>query len=86
MFVQKYFCPTKSFGPNKILVRKVFGTQMTLIPKKLLSKNIHNFKLKCSSRLPWGIGLSVVLGWEGGGEGINYLALDKPTYQILASY
>ena len=85
MFVQKYFCPTKSFGPNKILVRKVFGTQMTLIPKKLLSKNIHNnFKLKCSSRPPLGIGLSVVLGWEGGG--INSLALDKPTYQILASY
>ena len=51
-----------------------FGPKIVLDPKLFL--------------VPWGIGLSLVLTVLTVGRvgGINFLALDKSTYQILASY
>ena len=64
-------------------LKKIFGRKRILGPKKNFVRK--NFWVQKNFWVPWGIGLSLVLT-VGRGGGINFLALDKSTYQILASY
>ena len=81
---KKIIVPTK-FCPIKTLVLKVYGTQKILVPKNVLSKKIlmTDFELRILFRPPWGIGLSVVLGWIV--WRVYSLSLYKLICQILAS-
>ena len=84
IFGKKMFGLKKNFGPKiLILSKKIFWSQKNFRSKKILVRK--NFWVQKNFWVPWGIGLSLVLT-VGRGGGINFLALDKSTYQILASY
>ena len=71
---------------KKSLFTKNCWSQKMLVTKKWSQKIEFQkiFAQKMLLMIQFGIGLSVVLGWNGGG--VNSLALDKATYQILAHY
>ena len=84
------FCPKKNFGPKKnvsskknVWSQKYFGPTKILGLKKMFGPK--EFLVEHWFLGP--LGNRVKLGaYCVRGGGINFLALDKSTYQILASY
>ena len=64
-----------------MLVQKILG--LKIFWQKNLIKDFFKWLLiKILLSPPWGLGLSVLFGWGGGGKSLD---LDKATYQIWAS-
>ena len=86
------------FGPDKIFHPKNCGSEnfvgsKTILGQKFVVKNeswVRKFfwvQNNLRSKIFWPPWERVKFcAYGGSGEGINFLALDKSTYQILASY